>query len=54
MVAIAGEAPHTVGAGERFVIPARTVHTPRAGPDGLRAIIARVHVNGDPVAIPAP
>lgn len=39
-------------AGEAFIIPARAVHIPTAGPDGVRAIIARVHDEGDPVRVP--
>ncbi len=45
--------PRPLAAGESFVIPARTVHTPRAGPRGFRAIVTRVHDEGDPVSIPA-
>jgi quercetin dioxygenase-like cupin family protein len=41
-------------AGESFIIPRETVHTPRAGPQGVRAIVVRVHDLGDPVMIPAP
>jgi quercetin dioxygenase-like cupin family protein len=40
-------------AGESFVIPRETVHTPRAGPTGVRAIVIRVHKEGDPVMVPA-
>ncbi len=39
--------------GEHFVIPRRTVHTPRAGADGVRAIVVRVHDAGEPVSVPA-
>ena len=49
---IAGEPPRTLLPGERFVIPARVVHTPRAGPQGVRAIVVRVHLEGDPVSTP--
>ncbi|HSG35046.1 MAG TPA: cupin domain-containing protein [Sphingomonadaceae bacterium] len=48
-----GQEPRVLQAGESFVIPGRTVHTPRAGPGGIRAIIIRLHDEGDPVAIPA-
>ena len=51
---IDGMEPRTLQAGEHFVIARETVHTPRAGPDGVRAIIARVHKQGDPVMVPAP
>jgi len=40
--------------GESFIIPAGKVHTPRAGADGVRAIVTRVHNAGDPVSVPAP
>jgi quercetin dioxygenase-like cupin family protein len=50
---IAGQEPRTLLAGEHFVIPRRTVHTPRAGAQGVRAIVVRVHDQGDPVMVPA-
>lgn len=50
---IAGQEPRTLLAGEHFVIPRRTVHTPRAGAQGVRAIVVRVHDDGDPVMVPA-
>lgn len=50
---IAGQPPRPLAAGESFVIPPGAVHTPRAGPRGIRAIISRVHDAGDPVSIPA-
>ena len=43
----------TLQAGESFVIPREAVHTPRAGPTGVRAIVIRVHKEGDPVMVPA-
>ncbi len=49
---LAGEEPRRLVAGEHFVIPARRVHTPRAGPDGMRAMVTRVHRQGDPVSVP--
>ena len=33
-------------AGDAYVIPPRAVHAPRGGPDGARAIVFRVHVEG--------
>lgn len=48
---VEGLAPRTIGAREGFVIPARAVHTPQAGPAGMRAIVIRVHRQGDPVRI---
>lgn len=50
---IEGLAPRELAAGEGFVIPRRTVHTPRAGAQGIRAIVVRVHDQGDPVSVPA-
>ncbi len=32
--------------GDAYVIPPRAIHAPRAGPDGARAIVFRVHVEG--------
>jgi len=52
LLEIAGEPARTLLPGERFVIPARAVHTPRAGPEGVRAIVVRVHRGGDPVSTP--
>ena len=43
----------TLQPGESFVIPREAVHTPRAGPTGVRAIVIRVHKEGDPVMVPA-
>lgn len=50
---IDGMEPRELGPGESFVIPRRTVHTPRAGAQGIRAIVIRVHDAGDPVSTPA-
>lgn len=50
---IEGMEQRSLGAGESFVIPAEMAHTPKAGPDGIRAIVIRVHDEGDPVAVPA-
>ena len=49
---VEGMATRTVEAGGRATIPRKAVHTPRAGPDGIRAIIVRVHDEGDPLSIP--
>ena len=49
---VEGMATRTVEAGGKATIPPRAVHTPRAGPDGIRAIIVRVHDEGDPLSIP--
>jgi quercetin dioxygenase-like cupin family protein len=48
-----GREPLTLMGRQGFVIPAGAVHTPRAGIWGVRAIVIRVHREGDPVAIPA-
>lgn len=50
---IEGQEARLLEAGESFVIPRRTIHTPRAGPDGIRAIIVRVHKQGEPERIEA-
>jgi quercetin dioxygenase-like cupin family protein len=54
LVEMPGEPVRRVAAGESFIIPPHTIHTPRAGPAGVRAIVTRVHVAGDPVSVPAP
>lgn len=53
LVELAGAPPREVGVGESFVIPPRVVHTPRAGPQGVRALVVRLHRQGDPVSIEA-
>ena len=50
---IEGMEQRTIGPGETFIIAPETAHTPRAGPTGVRAIIARVHDEGDPIMVPA-
>jgi quercetin dioxygenase-like cupin family protein len=50
---IEGLPARTLMPGEHFVIPRETVHTPRAGPEGVRAMTIRVHDAGDPVTVPA-
>ena len=40
-----------VSAGESARIPARQIHSGSAGEKGLRAIIFRVHVKGEPVRV---
>lgn len=50
---VEGMPTRTVEAGGQATIPPKAVHTPRAGPDGIRAIIVRVHDDGDPLSIPA-
>lgn len=53
IVSIEGAPPRTVSAGEHVVLPRRSVHRPQAGPQGVRAIVVRVHRAGDPVSVPA-
>jgi len=52
LIELEREPTRTLLPGESFVIPARVVHTPRAGPEGVRAIVVRVHNEGDPVSVP--
>ena len=53
LVEVDGMEPREVFAGESIVLPREKVHTPAAGADGIRAIVIRVHDEGDPVSIPA-
>lgn len=41
-----GQEDRVLSAGDTYVIPPRAVHEPRGGPDGARAIVFRVHVEG--------
>jgi quercetin dioxygenase-like cupin family protein len=43
-----------LNAGDAYTIPPRTIHAPRGGPHGARAIVFRVHVAGQPERIEAP
>lgn len=52
ILALEGQEPRVLVAGEKAVIPARAVHTPKAGPEGVRAIVTRVHDLTDPVQLP--
>lgn len=54
MLGMDGAEPSALAAGDTAIIPARTIHTPKAGPDGVRAIVIRLHMAGDPASIPAP
>lgn len=42
-----GQPDRTLKAGDTYVIPPRVEHAPRGGPDGARAIVFRVHVEGE-------
>lgn len=39
--------------GDAYVIPPEAVHSPRGGPEGARAIVFRVHVEGKPERVAA-
>lgn len=41
-----GKPDRILKAGDAYVIPPRAVHAPRGGPEGSRAIVFRVHVEG--------
>jgi quercetin dioxygenase-like cupin family protein len=41
-----GKSDRVLRAGETYVIHPRAVHAPRGGPDGARAVVFRVHVQG--------
>ena len=51
-LAMENRAPLTLTAGQAFQIPAGTIHSPKAGPEGARAIVFRVHPEGQPVTVP--
>lgn len=50
---IEGEESRTVLPGETAIIAREKVHTPIAGPDGIRAMVIRVHDEGDQETISA-
>lgn len=41
-----GKPDRTLKAGDAYVIPPRAEHAPRGGPEGARAVVFRVHVEG--------
>lgn len=41
-----GKPDRVLEAGDTYVIPPRAIHAPRAGPDGARAVVFRLHVQG--------
>ena len=43
-----GKAEQILKKGDAYVIPPEAVHSPRAGAEGARAIVFRVHVQGMP------
>ena len=52
ILALEGQQPRLLTAGDKAVIPARARHTPKAGPAGVRAIVTRVHDLSDPLQLP--
>jgi quercetin dioxygenase-like cupin family protein len=42
-----GQPDRVLGAGDTYVIPPRAEHAPRGGPEGARAIVFRVHAEGE-------
>lgn len=46
-----GKEDQILKAGDAYVIPPRAIHSPRGGPDGTRAIVFRVHKDGEPERI---
>ena len=46
-----GQPERTVQAGDALVIAPEAEHAPRGGPNGARAIVFRVHVEGEPERI---
>ena len=46
-----GKADQLLKAGDSYVIPPRAEHAPRGGPEGARAIVFRVHKEGEPERI---
>jgi quercetin dioxygenase-like cupin family protein len=47
-----GKPDRILKAGDSYVIPPRAVHAPRGGPQGARAVVFRLHVEGQPERIP--
>ena len=42
-----GKPEQILKAGDTYVIPPETEHAPRGGPNGARAVVFRVHVEGE-------
>lgn len=49
-----GKGDRLLQAGDSYVIPPHAAHAPRAGAEGARAIVFRVHVEGKPERILVP
>jgi quercetin dioxygenase-like cupin family protein len=43
-----GSAPRDLKPGDAMVIRTGKIHAPKAGPDGARAVVFRVHIEGEP------
>ena len=41
-----GQPDRILSVGDTYVIPPRAIHSPRGGPDGARAVVFRLHVEG--------
>jgi len=41
-----GQPDRILAVGDTYVIPPRAIHSPRGGPDGARAVVFRLHVDG--------
>jgi quercetin dioxygenase-like cupin family protein len=51
---VTGEAPRMLKAGDSYVVPARTVHDAKSGPQGAKVIATYVVEKGQPLATNAP
>jgi quercetin dioxygenase-like cupin family protein len=49
-----GKPEQILRAGDAYVIPPRAIHEPRGGPEGARAIVFRLHVEGQDERILVP
>lgn len=54
ILSLNGGEPRAITAGEHVVIPARALHRAQAGPEGVRAIVTRVHDMADPIRVEVP
>lgn len=43
-----GKPDQILNKGDAYVIPPEAIHSPRGGPQGARAIVFRVHIEGKP------
>ncbi|WP_284124189.1 VOC family protein [Parerythrobacter aestuarii] len=49
-----GKPDRQLGPGDAYVIPAGAIHSPIGGPEGGRAVVFRVHVEGQPERVAVP